>query len=64
MKVYTLLNKQNNPVKPFQVYGNHGSFLFKGVANNIPWHIAKCDMKDYWEDREGITWVVLKGETK
>ena len=60
MKVYTLLKQLKDPCKPLLVYGKGGSFLYKGVLNNVPWHIAKCEIKTHWESDDNITWVRLK----
>ena len=61
MKVYTLLKKLADPCKPIMVYGNGGTLLYKGVVNNVPWHIAKCECRDTWESNKNVTWVKLKG---
>ena len=42
MKVYTLLKQLKDPCKLLLVYGKGGSFLYKGVLNNVSWHIASC----------------------
>ena len=61
MKVYTLLKQLDEPCKIMQIYGKNGTLLYKGVLNNVPWHIAKCELKDTWEVPDNITWAVIKG---
>lgn len=60
MKVYTLLKQIENPVKPMTIRGRNGSLLFKGVLNNVPWHIAKCEVIDTWESVDNTTCVTIK----
>ena len=64
MKLYSLLTKHDDPCKYYQIYAKGAKFLYSGIANNIPWYIAKRIIYSHWEDESGCTWVLLKGEEK